>query len=698
MATLEKIRTRAGVFISVIIGIALISFIINPEDIQRYFMMGSSKNSVGKIAGETIPYMEYRNRLDAQTDLYKLMSGNDRLNIDEQTNEQLRNVVWDSYIRNYILHEEYKKVGIALSDDEFIDMIIGDNPVQSYRQLFTNPQTGVYERGQVIQFMQNVDQLEPFLRARLLYEEEQAKEGQLFAKLSNLIGKSAFFNSVDLNDAINNAATSVEFSYVVKPYMVVDTISKVSNSDLQKYYNEHKKLYEQTRSRDIQFVNFPIRPSADDYRYTMEKLQRLEAEFINTPVADLGLFVNRNSDKPFDDIFYKKSDFSVVVDSFAFSGEVGDFLPIYQEENSYRMARISAIRNIPDSVNARHILLSPENFALADSLVAELKKGVSFAEMAQQYSIDQVANQSGGDVGWFAFRDMVRPFSDSCFYTPKGTVTKVYSQYGMHIIEILDQKPAIKHVQMAVIQLGVSPSKSTTQGVFNQANSIVEAAKNDQNKFYELVAEKGLQLQPANRIGLNDRRVVNYTNVRELIHWLYDAKMGDVLPEAMKIDDNYVIATVTGIREDGIAPFEQVKSEIEVAVKREKQADLMAQELKSAMQSANGIDDLASKVNLQIMNVTNPVSFTTSYISGIMMPEPQLVGAVTNAAENTLSGPVKGQNGVYVFTVTNKEVSEIINKDTELIRLNNTIPMQTYELYNILLKAGNIVDDRGNFF
>ncbi len=191
--------------------------------------------------------------------------------------------------------------------------------------------------------------------------------------------------------------------------MVIDTISQVSSSELKKYYDDNKKLFERTRSRDIQYISFQIKPFGRRLPLCIGNHTKMESNFINTPIDELGYVCYRNSEKSFDDLYYKKGQLPVAVDTFRFCGRLGAFLPIYQDGEMYNMARISGIRNLPDTVRARHILLAPENIGIADSLLTALRGGADFTAMANQYSVDQAANMSGGDLGWFSFNQMVPP-------------------------------------------------------------------------------------------------------------------------------------------------------------------------------------------------------------------------------------------------------------------------------------------------
>ncbi|MSO77096.1 MAG: peptidylprolyl isomerase [Alphaproteobacteria bacterium] len=99
-------------------------------------------------------------------------------------------------------------------------------------------------------------------------------------------------------------------------------------------------------------------------------------------------------------------------------------------------------------VRARHILVSNE--ADAKAVIGELRAGGDFAKVAKSKSIDPLAEQ-GGDLGFFAFKDMVPAFSEAAFAMAKGEVSKlpVKTQFGWHVIKVEDEQsePAIPFEQ-----------------------------------------------------------------------------------------------------------------------------------------------------------------------------------------------------------------------------------------------------------
>ncbi|MDE2304923.1 MAG: peptidylprolyl isomerase [Gammaproteobacteria bacterium] len=91
--------------------------------------------------------------------------------------------------------------------------------------------------------------------------------------------------------------------------------------------------------------------------------------------------------------------------------------------------------------HARHILVKSHDLALA--LTKRLKAGAKFAALAKANSIDDGSKMNGGDLGWFQASRMVKPFADAVKSLKKGQITPepVQTQYGWHIIQLVDTRP-----------------------------------------------------------------------------------------------------------------------------------------------------------------------------------------------------------------------------------------------------------------
>jgi len=120
--------------------------------------------------------------------------------------------------------------------------------------------------------------------------------------------------------------------------------------------------------------------------------------------------------------------------------------------------KIKASNEGKKEARASHILVKTEEEA--KQVIADLKKGADFAELAKQRSVDNTA-EKGGDVGYFAKGEIVEPFADAAFALKVGqyTVTPVQTELGWHVIKLVDLRdrkvPAFEDVE-ASLRSGVS--------------------------------------------------------------------------------------------------------------------------------------------------------------------------------------------------------------------------------------------------
>jgi peptidyl-prolyl cis-trans isomerase D len=704
MAVLEKIRVRFGMFITVLIGVALLSFVIDANTLRSVMSMFSSRYDVGSMSGKSISYQDYQKKIDYYSTISQLITGTNSLS--EASQERVREQAWQDYFQEYVMNAEYEKCGLSVSDDEMLDLARGRyiSPVLYNDPVFAGEE-GTFSRTAVVNFVQGIHD-DPNRATYWSYIERRIKEVQLIEKYVSLLYQSDFFNTLQVQDAVNSHNTMADISYIAQPLMfTADSSIKVTEADLKAYYKAHRKNFEQEASRDVEYVSFPLEPSDEDVRQMEEEAYKIFEEFQTT--IDLKQFVAFNSDRPFDDHFYKQGELSGTLDEFAFGATLKSVLPVYREDNTFTMARVAAIRNLPDSVLVRHILLSlqgstKETIARrADSLIAVLNKGGNFSYLAQQFSVDQAANRKEGELGWIKQGDMMsvmKTFEDTCFIVSKNKYFKAEGSYGIHVAQVIDRSPEYKKVKLAVVEKVAEPGNITIQNLFTQANELASLSYENYDEFVRISNEKGYVRVPAYRIKEADKNVAVFSNVRDLVRWIYEAKNHNVSSTLNLNNDYFVVAAVTDIREAGIAPYEQVRVDIEPVVRREKQAEIYAQRIAEAMNNgASGLEAVAEKLNTTVETATG-VSFGNSFITGIGM-DSKLQGAVAGAAENTLTGPVKGANGVYAFTVNTREVGGAYTEEDAQLRYRAESSQQRmYEFFSILEKTKEVKDWRFRYF
>lgn len=703
MATLEKIRNRAGLLVAVVIGLALIAFILQDFLGGKSSMFKNSDIEIAEVSGTSVPYQLYQNKIDNLVELNKALSG--KAAIDEQTTEQIREEVWNEIVREHVLGNDLEDLSLVISADELFDMVQGNNVHPFVRQQFGNRQTGEFDKNYVIQFLKNMDSdASGVQKSFWLYLEDLIKRDRVTSKYNNLVKKGMFVTNLQVKRSLADRSKKVDFDFIVKRYTSIqDSTVAVSQSEIKDYYKKHKTEYEQKATRDIEFVLFPIAPSTEDFQVAETWINGIAPDFAKA--SDAGQFVNLNSDTPFNGSYKSQKDIvNADMAKWAFEAKVGEmFGPIF-DGNSYQVARLTEIASVSDSVKARHILISPTEQsqvaldaakAKADSILKVIKKGESFVRLASKFSSDPGSASKGGDLGWFAEGTMVKPFNDACFNGKKGDIEVVETQFGIHIIEVLDKSKPSKKVQIAIVERNVVASTRTYQRIYAQASEFA-GVNNTYTKFNEaLQKDTKLSKRLASNLKEGDKKIAALDNAREVIRWSFNAKKHDV-STVFEIGSNFVVATLAEAREEGIAPVEQVTDEIKAKIIRDKKAEIIMADFSKTMSSANTLDALAQATGVAKQNATR-VSMSSFSLPAAGF-EPVVIATAVEASEGKLVGPVKGSTGVFALTVTAVNTEEG-DTDAEQKRLLSGIQSRAnFEPYEALKKKANIIDKRAKFF
>lgn len=705
MATLQTIRNKAGILIAVVIGLALLAFVLGDFLGQGSGPAFGSKKfyELAEINGKSISYQVYEQKIQNLIEVYKLIG---RSVIDEATNESIREQTWQQLIRDYVLTDEYKELGITVSSDELFDLVQGNNPHPIIRNLFSDPQTGQINKSALIQFLKTLDN-DPGQRAYWLFLEKEILQDRTFIKYNNLIAKGLYVTQLQAEQEYLSSNKRIDLSYIVQRFnSVPDSLVNITQSDLEKYYKDHNRDYKQTGSRDIEYIAFEVVPSGEDIKHAEDWINNIKKDFEES--EETPQFINLSADTPFDDKNYKPDELPETIKEFIQDANVGDVFGPYFEEETYKLAKLVAINYLPDSVHARHILISPNqnrNYeqakSEADSLKNMIEGGIDFAIVATINSDDQGSAQLGGDLGWFEEGAMVKPFNDACFESKKGDLTIVESQFGFHIIEILDQGTAVKKYKIGILDRKVEPGSSTYQNIYAEASRF--AGLNDTyEKFIAAIAEQGYEKRTANDIQETDKQIPGLESPRTLIRAVYETKENEIVLDyndqaIFELGNMFIVAYLTSVREEGFAPLKQVRSDVEFNVRKIKKAEKIIEDLKAEISRTESLEDLAVSLNLQIEEASS-ISLNSFSIPGAGI-EPVVIATAVNSPLDTISSPIAGNNGVYIIRVNNISEPEGSDFEIEKARLNNNYQARAnYEAFEALKKIANIVDKRSKFY
>ena len=677
MASLNTLRTKFGIVLSIVIAGALLAFILSLKT-----EMGFSGNDprVGVIDGEKINYSEYYN----QYEQVKAQSGAQESN--EQQSAMLANAAWQALIGKYVLTPGFDKMGLRVTEPERMSMVSGQHPSQAFYNAFADPRTGEYNVAAVHQFL---SEAEANAQAQQAWAQlnEQARMEREVAKFLGLIKGGVYVNSLEVANGVNSANNTYAGKWAGKKYSAVpDSLIQLKSSDIKAYYNSHKNMFKQTPSRAFSYVVFEVSPTDDDMLALEKSVAEVGAQFAAT--EELKSFVRANRNGKIADNYVSAKQLSEEEAKALLDGAT--YGPVLKN-NEWTMARALDTKIVPDSMGIRHIVLPYTQEALADSLLTVLKGGADFAQVAAQYSVYDATAANGGEVGVMPFSAFSGEFAAALANAKTGDIVKIASGDAIQLMQVYRADKPSKHVQVASITYPVEASAATRRDIHNQAGTFSVNAKGSVEAFNEAASAAAVTPRIAS-LAQGERTIRGLEDSRDVARWAYGAEVGDV-SEIFPVGKDYVIAMLTEIDDNEFAPLEKVSAQIRAQVLRDKKYDYIVKEL-----SGSTLDEQAKSLGTEVADFDN-VTFGAFYVNGPGF-EPRLIGAISSTTEKgVLSAPVKGLSGVYVFEVDDIQTSDKQTAEGEKVRAQAMAESMAQQFsVQAIQQMAKIQDLRGKYF
>ena len=694
MAILQKTREKAGMAVSIIIALALLSFIIDPQTLETAFNAMSSRNDVGVINGKTISYLDFQQDVDKFTTINEMVTGSSAQS--EQQQEQVRNAAWQSLLDRYLFVKNAKAAGIRVGEEEMKNLLAGDmiSPVVSQNPAFMD-ESGNFSKDALQNLINNISQDQTGrLKEYWNYIQNTVYTQQFYAKYGSLFTNSNFQNPLMLRRAIaeNNNTTNVDF--VMVPNYGMDTTVKVSGDEIRKYYESHKNMFKQNASRDMEYVVFEVKPSEADINATNEAMGKVYDEFSTTD--NMKSFLARNSEKSLNEYWYKAGELSTVnsgISEFVDANAQGTS-PIVSDNNVFYAARIMATAQIPDSVYVRHILLQGATETKADSLLNVLVKGENFSNVAASYSADtrSAADGEQGNVGWMTQTYMIPGF-ESVLTAQVGKPYIVKTQYGTHIVEVAKRTAPVAKKQVAILEKTALASGETFNSYYAQASKFSKIAAGKYNNYKAAVDSMGLYSHPM-KVTEATSSYGSISQAKEVTRWVFDNKVGKV-SEIITVNNNYLfVATVTGIHKEGIAKIDEVKEAIRQQLYAQKASEKAAADIAQKIQ---GISDLQAIADTLHSSVSTGVDVRFASLVGQGL-DPKFIGAASVAPEGKICGPVAGTIGTYIFKVNSRDTGSFYTEDDARNAATQMNNYTTQMILPVMMMESDVRDHRARFY
>ena len=642
MAVLETIRVKFGILISVLIAIALLSFIVDFGTIQS-LSSTSSKYDVGEIDGKSISYTDFQAEVEKITTISE-MNGNPVQG--EEALAMVRQQAWQQFVNDYLFIPSAKAAGFNVGEEEMYQLVSG----KMYSALLMQMFQGQLNNEVLMQIEADVDADETG-RMRLFWDNllEAVNSDQFYAKYQSLFTKSSFNNALALAEQVKDNNNTFDVEFVMVPFgFANDTTIVVSDNEIKNYYKANKEQYKQIASRDIEYIVVDIVPSADDVVAANNAISALYDEF--KAAENMKNFLLSKSERQLSKRWYKAGELNSVsadVEAFVATAKVGDVSPVFQNGNSFYVVKVMESANVPEQV-----------------------------EVVVNDAEPQWISQMDG------FEDVMT--------TPKGQTITVN---GLEI-KVVNTKDAVAKKRVAILEKTAQPSDATRSACYAKANSVASKAGGKYEGFKKAVEEDGLYAHPYNRMPESASRLGSVEHTKEVTRWAFEAKVGQV-SGIISIDNKYyVVATLKGLHKEGYAPVEEVAARIRPVIYQEK---LAVKKTAEVAEKINGLTDLAAVAEAlgTTVSTKEDVTFASFTSTGL---DNKFIGAASVAEVGALNGPLQGSTGVYVYVVTDRSEGAFFTEDDAALRDQQMSYTSLQMLLPVMMDEAQVKDNTARFY
>lgn len=760
MAALQTLRNKPALLMS-IIGGALLLFIVtlvidgNPL---------GAPNVEGTVNGKKLTYEDYHKLIENEQNVYALFSPQ---GLSEQQKARIEQNVWENFKSNRIIETEAEEFGLKVTEDDVrnaldnvsqqqlyglmnalqnnqvdlqqvaaaqkIILLVAQNGMQpnmaGYKQFLTQLDQ------QLKQIKQNINQpgmaelQEQFVSVKnaCLYLESCIPGDLLRQKYFMLAQVGLLANPVsgkmDYND--NLTSYSIDLAYVPSS-SVEDKAVSVTDEDLKAKYEELKPLFRNNQpSRDLKMINVTVRPSAKDNDNLRAQLETIADSLRNADTAEKVMKVMKGTrtELPYQNVylakeFYTENNFYEVASAIDTMRPGMVVMPTMGAPDRDGVRHITTFKLVDTKITADSIqvasLFMPTR-SLADSAYADLKAGMSYAELTKNY-----AKRAGlpegykADSSWMPmsmYVDNVHANDSTAKHLyshvsqlqkgESGVVEQVNPENGTPfyvVATVIDTKGSSTKYNVAVAQYPVKFSDETYNNEMRRLNEFL--AKNKTIKDIEANAAKAgytVTSMPATtaEVAMNQYFNMGGEATKQAFKWAFDeAEAGQVSPEIYKCGtntDHLVVIAVEHVNDGDYREWNapSVKEQLNTLVMQDKKSAKIMEQLKNV------------KTYEQAKAAKGAIaqSFPSTNLSN---QDASLAGAVQRIGKGKFTGPIKTSYGVMMAQVNGvtppAEAFNFANLLPGLIQKNaSSIFGGQSNIFSSMVNAADVEDLRYRF-
>lgn len=685
MAVLSKIRQRSF-FLIIIIALALFSFVL--ADVIQSGTFSAGANDVGSVNGTDIEAQQF---MQSVANIEKQGQGT--------SSTQAMNSAWEQEVRRIILTEEFDKLGLKVGNEQLIN-IIKQNPSLSQNPQFLNA-AGQFDENKFKESLKGIKNAPD--QTQWLQWKEFEKNIEIYAveQMYNTMIKSGVYTTkAEGKFQYKLENDKADFDFVTVGFSTInDDQVKVTDAEITDFMKKSPKKYKSDNTTSVDFVLIENKPSKEDEQAMLTSIGDVKVKFDS--VANVGEFVNANSDIKFDSTYVAKKDLPIEHQEALFNLPVGAVYGPYVANGSQCISRMIA-RKGNASAKASHILLAykgapqsaatrtkEEAQALANNLLAQAKANPgNFAMLAMTNSDDPGSKNNGGVYDNITPGQMVPKFNDFVFNNTIGTMGVVETDYGFHVIQVLDKYEA---VLMGTVAQKIQPSEATIDAIYTKASQL-EADANEKSDFAALAKKAGLEVIPATNLKGFDEYIQGVGAQREIVRWSFnkDTEIGDV--RRFEVPQGFVIAKLKDKNTSGLLPIDVAKQTVEPILKNQKRAEIIKKKMSGA-----SLEAVAQKSGATVQPAIG-VSMKSPVLPNIGN-EPKVVGKAFGLAAGKTSEIIEGNSGMFMVRAKAVTKAPEVPSYATYITQDRTQNQSyaTSKAYTALKDKAEIKDNRANF-
>ena len=644
MATLEKIRNKKA-WLTIVIGGALLAFIIQ-GGVEMFGRFGS-KTTAAMVGNEKIDVMRFQQRYEEE------VAKDQQNNSKNQTDPAIRQQqVLEDMINEALLEQEYKKLGINVSDDEITKLMTGKEAAPAVVQFAQ--QAGAKSPLELFDIITNPgkhgiqkEQIKELEKEYYRLRDDIVKQYK-FAKLQNLMAGCMQANNLDRanmadEDAITNVVTFAKKEYSTIP----DDKYPVSDTELKAEWEKLKPMFKSDEEiRFIHYIAVNIDPNQEDIAAANK-------------IADA-------------------------------AAEVGTTRRDSTVNNHHVMYKLINKQTSLDSIELSYVIVQGDA-KTQKAVLDQLNTGKSLDDVKKAYP----QKVDGKLKEW-----------QRIFNAPDSMKTKIanandaYFVYmatdqGATLMKVDSKKPAKLFYTLATVSYDAYASTKTSENLRDKFQDFLNKNKTSKD-FEENAAKAGfnaveMMITPSTaQLGLSSFGQGGIKDTRKAIKWAFEknTKEGEVSPIFSDNNNTMVAVALDNIYDDGYFPynFTQGKEFLARRIRNQKKADDL---MKQYQGKANDLNGYAAVMGVSV-DTTNFV-----FSAGDPKLEPRVQGRIATTKLNTLQGPFKGDDAVYVYQVVKQEKSERKPTKEELDnryaqRNGAQVFANPRKIYSILSKASKV--------